>query len=144
MAISENGTKFFLSHSKQGSIYSFDFDAAANLGRRTEFARVAADVGLPDGAAFDTDGCYWCALHGAGRLRRCTPKGSLDQEVELPVSKPTMCAFGGDDLDTMYVTSAAEGVDFSEEPLAGALLRFRPGAKGIARSYTVRAARRMF
>jgi len=145
MAISEDETKFFLAHSKQGSIYSFDFHAAAaTLGARTELARVVTDVGLPDGASFDTNGCYWCALHGAGRLRRYTPKGGVDQEVELQVSKPTMCAFGDDDLDTMYVTSAAERVDLSEEPLAGALLRFHPGAKGIARSRTVRGDRRIF
>ena len=145
MAISEDGTKFFLSHSKQGSIYSFDFDAAAaNLGGRTEFARVATDVGLPDGAALDADGYYWCALHGASRLRRYTPQGDIDCEIDLPVSKPMMCAFGGDDLETMYVTSASEGVNITDEPLAGALLRFRPGVKGIARSCTVCADRRIF
>ena len=145
MAISANAEAFFLSHSNEGVIYKFDFDVTgAGLSARTEFARVPTDVGLPDGAAVDTDGCYWCALHGAGRLRRYTPKGRLDQEVELPVSKPTMCAFGGDDLDTIYVTSASEGVNIADEPFAGALLRFRPGAKGIARSCTVRADRRMF
>jgi sugar lactone lactonase YvrE len=50
-----------------------------------------------------------------------------------------MCAFAGNDLEMMYVTSAAQGIDLAEEPLAGALLRFRPGVKGIARSCTVRA-----
>jgi len=70
-----------------------------------------------------------------------TPQGDIDREIDLPVSKPTMCEFGGEDLETMYVTSASEGVNTADEPLAGALLRFRPGVKGIARSCTVRAAR---
>lgn len=141
MAISANAETFFLSHSNEEVIYKFDFDVTgAGLGARSEFARIASDIGLPDGAALDADGCYWCALHGAGRLRRYTPQGDIDREIDLPVSKPTMCAFGGDDLETMYVTSASEGVNIADEPLAGALLRFRPGVKGIARSCTVRAA----
>ncbi|HWE78689.1 MAG TPA: SMP-30/gluconolactonase/LRE family protein [Pseudolabrys sp.] len=140
MAISEDGTKFFLSHSREGGIYSFDFGpAAVNLGARTEFARIATELGLPDGAALDAEGCYWCAVHGAGRLRRYTADGDVDCDIEVPVSKPTMCAFAGNDLEMMYVTSAAQGIDLAEEPLAGALLRFRPGVKGIARSCTVRA-----
>jgi sugar lactone lactonase YvrE len=137
MAISVNGRKFFLSHSNEGAIYKFDFDVtAAGLGARSEFAWIATDIGLPDGAVLDAEGCYWCAVHGAGRLRRYTSRGDVDCDIELPVSKPTMCAFGGDDLETMYVTSASEGVNIAEEPLAGALLRFRPGVKGIARSCT--------
>jgi len=145
MAISANAESFILSHSNEGIIYKFDFDVTgAGLGARSEFARIASSIGLPDGAALDVDGYYWCALHGAGRLRRYTPQGDIDCEIDLPVSKPTMCAFGGEDLETMYVTSASEGVNIADEPLAGALLRFRPGVKGIARSYTVRADRRIF
>jgi sugar lactone lactonase YvrE len=90
---------------------------------------------LPDGAAIDVDGYYWCAIHGAGRVRRYAPDGAVDRDILLPVSKPTMCAFAGDDLETMYVTSAAEGIEVANEPLAGALLRFRPGVAGIPRSF---------
>lgn len=144
MAISEDGKQFFLSHSREGSIYRFDFDPAlGGLGARKDFAQIPTGIGLPDGAAIDREGCYWCALHGAGRLRRYTPDGNVDREVLLPVSKPTMCAFGGEDLEEMYVTSAAEGIDIAEEPLAGALLRFRPGVKGIARSCNTGAVAKM-
>lgn len=142
MALSEDGRRFFLSHSNTGRIYVFDFDPElGRLGSRELFARVPSSLGVPDGAAMDADGGYWCALHGSGRLRRYTPEGTLDREILLPVSKPTMCTFAGDDLDTLYVTSASDGMDDAQlgaEPLAGALLRLRPGLKGIARANVVK------
>jgi sugar lactone lactonase YvrE len=145
MAISEDARKFFVSHSNEGAIYVYDFDAATGaLGSRKEFARISTGFGLPDGAAIDAEGCYWCAIHGAGRLRRYTPAGTVDRDILLPVSKPTMCAFAGENLETLYVTSAAEGIDTDGEPLAGALLRFRPGVKGIIRTcHVLRKADRL-
>ena len=138
MAISRDGTQFFLAHSKEGKIFVFDFDATSGtLGAREEFAQISSSVGIPDGAAMDADGCYWCAIHGGSRVRRYTPEGRVDREIMLPVSKPTMCAFGDDDLETLYVTSAAEGLG-PDEPLAGAVLRLRPGVKGLVRHCRVR------
>ena len=142
MAISEDGKKFFLAHSYEHSIYSFGFDSkVGSLGQGELFARLPTSLGVPDGAAIDAEGFYWCAIHGGSRLYRYTPDGRVDREVLLPVSNPTMCAFGGDDLGTLYVTSASEGLDSAQreaQPLAGALLRLRPGVKGIARSNIVR------
>lgn len=142
MALSADGRRFFLAHSNVGSIYVFDFDAETGLlGSRELFAQVPAAAGLPDGPAIDAEGGYWCAMHGGGRLRRYRPDGQFDREIRLPVSQPTMCAFAGDDLDVLYVTSASDGLDTDQlrnEPLAGALLRLRPGVKGIARPYIAR------
>lgn len=142
MALSENGRRFFVSHSNAGAIYVFDFDPElGRLGSRHPFAQVPPSLGLPDGAAIDAEGGYWCAVHGGGRLRRYTTNGALDREIMLPVSKPTMCAFAGDDLDTLYVTSASDGLDDAQlhaEPLAGALLRLRPGVRGIRRCHVVK------
>jgi sugar lactone lactonase YvrE len=136
MAFTEDNKRFFLTDSYEGIIYVIDFDAAnGTLGSRNEFARIPTNFGLPDGAAIDAEGYYWCAIHGAGRIRRYAPDGAVDRDILLPVSKPTMCAFAGDDLETMYVTSASEGIEIANEPLAGALLRFRPGVSGIQRSF---------
>ena len=133
MAIGVDGTQFFMSHSNEGKIFVRDFDAlSGTLGVPMEFARISSDVGIPDGAAIDADGCYWCAIHGGGRLRRYTPGGKIDREILLPVSKPTMCAFAGERLDLLYVTSASEGIG-SNEPMAGALLRLEPGVRGLER-----------
>lgn len=142
MALSADGRRFFLSHSNTGSIYDFDFDPRRGvLGSRKLFAQVPCALGLPDGAAIDAEGGYWCAVHGGGRLRRYRPDGRLDREIMLPVSQPTMCAFGGSNLDVLYVTSASAGLDAQQmraEPLAGALLRLRPGEIGIARPHIAR------
>ncbi|MES2934069.1 MAG: SMP-30/gluconolactonase/LRE family protein [Pseudomonadota bacterium] len=80
--------------------------------------------GRPDGAAVDSEGAYWCAMFEGGRLLRLSPQGELLQEINLPVRCPTMLAFGGEDLRTLYITSAgkrpeAELVQF---PLSGRLL----------------------
>lgn len=106
MAWSGDDAHFLLSHSATGTIWSFDFEPGpGRLAHRRVFATVPEADGLPDGAAIDTDGGYWCALHGAGRLRRFHADGSVDRDIELPVSQPTMCAFAGPALDTLYVLS---------------------------------------
>ena len=139
MAWSPDGRQFFLSHSYARRIYRHDVDQAGRLVGHRLFASVDDSGGIPDGAALDTEGGYWCALHGAGRLRRFRADGSVDRDVTLPVSQPTMCAFGGADLDVLYVTSAAGGLSAEQrraEPHAGALFRFRPGEVGVPRSST--------
>nr|WP_237180431.1 SMP-30/gluconolactonase/LRE family protein [Roseomonas haemaphysalidis] len=136
IAWSPTGSHFYLAHSNDGEIWRYHYDPAnGRLNDPEIFAHVAPEVGVPDGAAVDAEGCYWCALYGSGRLRRYRPDGVLDREIALPVSQPTMCAFGGQDLGTLYVTSAAEGLDpqtLEREPHAGGLFRFRPGVKGTA------------
>ncbi len=108
----------------QGSIYRASYDPhAGTIGPAQPFARVAAAEGLPDGAAMDEEGCYWCAIHGGGVLHRYDPAGRLVGTVDLPVSQPTMCAFVGEALDEMVVTSATGQADAraaAREPLAGA------------------------
>ncbi|HEY6579481.1 MAG TPA: SMP-30/gluconolactonase/LRE family protein [Rhizomicrobium sp.] len=142
MAWSRDGRQFYLAHSEQQDVFSYAFDpASGRLGARDLFAHIAKAAGLPDGAAVDSDGGYWCALHGGSRLRRYTATGTVDRDIELPVSQPTMCAFAGDRLDILYVTSATDKLTAEQrrrEPLAGALLRLRPGEKGIVRHCIVR------
>lgn len=142
MALSRDGRRFYLSHSQRRQIFAFAFDpASSRLAERDLFAEIPAELGIPDGAAIDSDGGYWCALHGGGRLRRYTAAGVMDRDIELPVSQPTMCAFAGESLDVLYVTSASDKLTPEQrrrEPLAGALLSLRPGEKGIPRPCMVR------
>ncbi|WP_298253484.1 SMP-30/gluconolactonase/LRE family protein [Bradyrhizobium sp.] len=140
MAWSADEQRLFLSHSNAGVIHVFRFDPASGTLGPT-FAHIPAGLGLPDGAAIDAEGCYWCAVHGGARLHRYRPDGQLDREIPLPVSKPTMCAFAGNDLDSLYVTSASDGMNSDQlctEPHAGALFRLGVSVKGIARPHTVR------
>ncbi|MDQ6925280.1 MAG: SMP-30/gluconolactonase/LRE family protein, partial [Candidatus Eremiobacteraeota bacterium] len=89
-------------------VYAYDvLDADGGiLGERRTFARVETPRGGPDGAATDTDGCYWTAVYAAGKVVRFTPDGRVEREVRIPVPNVTMIAFGGADLRTAYVTSA--------------------------------------
>ena len=139
MAWSPDGSRMFLSHSNEGQIHSFHHDGG-RLGPKTLFATVSKADGLPDGAALDTEGGYWCALHGAGRLRRYHPDGTIDRDIILPVSQPTMCCFAGAGMDELYVTSATDKLtpaQLQAEPLAGTLLRLHPGKVGVPRRCTL-------
>lgn len=137
MAWSPDGHRFYLSHSYRREVFAYAFEPeTGKIGTRDLFARIPEALGLPDGAAVDSQGGYWCALHGGSRLRRYTATGAIDRDIALPVSQPTMCAFAGEALDVLYVTSAADKLTPEQrrrEPLAGALLRLLPGASGIAR-----------
>lgn len=137
LAWSPDGTRMYFAHSKQHRIYRFAFDAVTGrIDSGAIFAQIPDELGVPDGCAVDEEGCYWSAIHGGSRLVRYRPDGRLEREVKLPVSQPTMCAFGGPDLDVMYVTSAASGLGMLSklsEPHAGGLFRFRPGMRGLPR-----------
>ena len=134
MGWSPDNTTFYLSHSQEHAIYALPFaPESGTLGERRVFARTTGP-GVPDGAAVDEEGAYWCAMHGAGRLRRYAPDGELLRELELPVSQPTMCAFGGPDLRTLFIASAAQHLDaeqLEQQPHAGGLFRMDPGVRGL-------------
>ncbi len=142
MAWSPDESTFYLSHSYNRTVFTFPFDrATGTLGAQRPFAALAEGIGIPDGAAMDEDGHYWCAIHGGARLHRYRPDGTLDNVIMLPVSKPTMCAFAGPELDTMIVTSASDKLTAQQrrqEPHAGGLFCFKPGVRGIRRHHLVR------
>jgi sugar lactone lactonase YvrE len=117
-------------------VYAYDvLDAErGTLGERRTFARVETPQGGPDGAATDTDGCYWSAVYAAGKVVRFTPDGRVEREVRLPVPNVTAIAFGGTGLRTAYVTSAAKpfgAPERSGDPLAGAVFAFDAPAPGV-------------
>ena len=90
--------------------------------------------GRPDGAAVDAEGCYWSALWDGWRVVRLSPQGELLRTVDLPVQRPTMIAFGGDDLCTAFVTSAGKNLSDGErqaQPHAGGLFTFRVDVPGL-------------
>ncbi len=103
------------------------------VGARVPF--VTVDQGFPDGSAVDAEGFLWNAQWGAARIVRYAPDGRVDRIVPMPVDNASSCAFGGEDLDTLYVTTARHNLtpaDLAHQPLAGSLLAFKPGVKGLA------------
>ncbi len=90
--------------------------------------------GRPDGGSFDEDGYYWTAMFDGGRVIRIAPDGTIVAIVTLPVSRPTMIAFGGSDRRTAYVTSARVGLDqaaLEAQPHAGAIFSFQVDVAGM-------------
>lgn len=112
-------------------IYRFDFSADGEISGKTEFIRFPAEWGNPDGMTVDAEGGLWVAHWGGGCVSRFNPDGTLDRRISLPASQITNCAFGGENLDRLFVTSAAK--DKPDEPLAGALFEIDPqGVRGLA------------
>lgn len=138
MAFSPDGRTMYLSdsHPDVQTIWSFDYDTdTGEPGNRRVFVDMKPLPGRPDGAAVDEDGCYWICGNDAGLVHRFTPDGKLDRSLAVPVKKPAMCAFGGENLDTLFVTSIRPGgVDeagLADQPLAGGVFALRAGVRGI-------------
>lgn len=108
--------------------FSHDSATGELSDRRTAFDLSHLD-GLPDGLAVDAEGGVWVALWGGSAVCRCTRDG-VDLAVEVPVRQVTSCVFGGDDLDQLFLTTSAEGLD-DPEPTAGALFAASPGVQGL-------------
>ena len=83
--------------------------------------------GRPDGGSFDEAGFYWTALFDGGRVARLSPDGDVVEEVAMPITRPTMIVFGGDDRRTAYVTSAR----VNGERQSGGIFSFRVETPGV-------------
>jgi len=133
-AFSPDGRTMYLSdsHPSRRMVWAFDYDIADGVpSNRRVFADLSAEVGRPDGAAVDSEGCYWVCGNDGGYIMRFTPDGKLDRRVKVPMLKPSMCAFGGKDLDTLLVTSIVSGKPEDAE-WGGAVVMLRLGVKGLA------------
>lgn len=122
------------SHPNVQTIWRMALGADGLPGPREPFVDMKPLPGRPDGAALDEAGGYWICGNDSGLVHRFTADGTLDRSIRMPVSKPSMCAFGGPELDHLFVASIrpaqpAEGFDAT---LDGALFVTRPGERGIA------------
>ena len=128
-AWSLDATSFYFGDTIANTLYRYDYDRRLGVisGERSYFS--GFERGVPDGSAIDEDGFLWNARPGAGCIVRIAPDGRVDGTVELPVERPTTCAFGGPNLDIVYVTSAR-----SAQRLSGSLFAFQPGVRGVPAS----------
>jgi len=113
VAFSPDGRTLYHSDTPTFTVWRYAYDPATGTATdKTLFVRLEpteSDRGRPDGAAVDAEGCYWTALFEGGRIQRYAPDGRLLAEYPVPPRCPTMGAFGGSDLKTLYVTSARTG-----------------------------------
>lgn len=131
LAFAGDGRAVFQSDTPNHVIYRFDFDPATGAAtRRSVFARASdnrADPGYggrPDGAAVDAQGGYWSAQYEGGRVLRYDAAGAVVGLVRVPARRPTMVAFGGPELTTLYITTARDGAsaaELAEFPHSGGL-----------------------
>ncbi|MET7882161.1 SMP-30/gluconolactonase/LRE family protein [Streptomyces avermitilis] len=127
---SPDGRLMYFNDTPTRRIDVFDVDEGGRpVGRRT-LATVEEGAGFPDGLTVDADGCVWVALWDGGVVRRYTPSGALDRVVELPVRRPTACAFGGADLTDLYITTARTGLA-APHPMSGSVLVLPGAGKGL-------------
>ena len=83
----------------------------------------------------DADDCLWVAFWGGWCVRSLSSAGEVICKIEVPVAYPTSCAFGGDDLDQLFITSASRDLTLEDralQPQAGGLFRCNPGVRGVA------------
>jgi L-arabinonolactonase len=117
-----DGTTTLVVGDSSADYWRYDYDATTGVvGPRTCFGAVDDLDGVADGTALDDAGGLWCALFGGSQLVRFTVDG-LDETLPLDVLNPTDLAFGGPDLDVVYVTTASFGADDHPGGLDGALL----------------------
>jgi len=135
IAFSPDGGTLYFTDTRRHLCFAFDLDMddGTITGRRV-FADHAATGDRPDGACVDADGCVWMAFFAGGRIVRHRPDGRIDTTIVLPVTNPTCLCFGGDDLKTLYVTSATKFLTPGQrdaEPLAGALFAIHGAGQGL-------------
>ncbi|HEX8593167.1 MAG TPA: SMP-30/gluconolactonase/LRE family protein [Pseudomonas sp.] len=123
-----DGDVLYSADSLDGLIYRYPVRADGSLAPRSIWAAEHAR-GVPDGSAMDAEGFVWNARWDGHCLIRFAPDGSVDRLVELPVSHPTSCVFGGPDLATLYVTSASPAG--ANGPFDGAVLQADAGVRGV-------------
>ena len=136
LAFSPKGDRMYFTDSPERVVWQFDRDpdTGALSGQQLFFEFGAHEPGIPDGACVDTDGCYWIAVPRGARVERRRPDGSLDTIIRLPAERPTMCAFGGPDLDYLFITSLCKHIDPEDRvnhPEQGALYAMKTGHQGI-------------
>ncbi len=103
---------------------AFDYDLATGMpSNRRVIVTIDEDLGDPDGLTVDAEGMIWLAVWGGSCVRRYSPAGELMEELEVPAKQPSSCFFGGEDLATLYVTSARTGLD-DPGPHDGSLFSF--------------------
>jgi len=135
IAFAPDSRTFYFTDTRRHLTWAFDFDLDdGRIANRRIFADHRATGARPDGSCVDVDGCIWTAFFGGGRIMRYRPDGTVDRVIPLPVTNPTCACFGGDDLKTLYITTATiflTPAQRAAEPLAGHVLAIHGMAQGL-------------
>lgn len=133
-AICPAGRTLYHVDTMQRLIYAFDLNPNGSITNRRVFTRILVPDAYPDGPAIDAAGCLWVGLYGGWGVQRYSPQGELLDTVRMPVANCTKVAFGGEDLRSLYITTAWKGLSEqqrAQQPLAGGLFRLRVSTPGL-------------
>lgn len=136
LGFSPDGTILYHVDSPASKVTAHDFDTVKGT---ISAGRVLVEIpddpaARPDGATVDVEGCYWLAIFGAGVVKRFSPTGDLLAEYPVPVKCPTMPAFGGADMRTLFVTSAGSrrsAEEMLQYPTSGSVFAMRAPVAGV-------------
>jgi L-arabinonolactonase len=130
-----DGRTMYFADSFAGTIWAYDYDPATGIpSNRRVLNDFKGEPGIPDGSCVDAEGAVWNAEWNGRRVVRVMPDGRIDRAIEVPALKVTCCAFGGHDLDTLYITTSRlemSAEQLAAEPSSGSLYAFKPGVRGV-------------
>lgn len=105
-----DGRTLYLIDTAEGELCRFAYDPdGVSLSARQVIRRFDPADGYADGMCVDAAGCLWIAFWDGGRIERLDPEGDVLETVHLTIPRPTSCAFIGERLDTLAVTTAQGG-----------------------------------
>ena len=129
------GDVMYFADSPEKTIRAYGYDLQnGRLGDMRELLDMSAEPGIPDGSCVDEEGYVWNAEWEGRRVLRIAPDGTIDRVIDVPVWKPTCCAFGGPERDTLFITTsqlASSEEVLAREPQSGGLFAVRPGVRGV-------------
>ena len=136
IAFDPDDKRMYFGDTRGGMIHAFDFDIeAGRISNRRDFFSTADMTGMVDGATVDAEGYYWFALVRGGKVLRLDPNGRVDRVIDMPAPSPTCVTFGGDNFETLFVTTARAFLSddvLAEFPQSGDLYAIHGlGARGL-------------
>lgn len=134
LAFSPDNKTLYYSDTPRHTIFACDYNLeTGEVGEQRIFAQFPLGWGRPDGAAVDSEGNYWSALYAGGRVVQINPQGEIINTIAIPAKNPTMVAFGGPEMKTLFVTTTKAGSDEEAEqyPLSGSIFAVEVEVAGL-------------
>ena len=133
-AFSTDGKTLYHNDSEKRIVYAFDLSADGSLSNKHVFVQLTEEEGHPDGMTVDSENCLWLCHFAGSRITRYSAAGEVLQVIPMPVPNITSCTFAGENLDTLFITTARLHIaeeELGNYPLAGSLFSCKPGVKGL-------------
>lgn len=131
--VSPDGKTFHHTDTLEKTIFAYDLAEDGELSNKRVLVRFDSEGIYPDGSVVDSEGYLWTALWGGASVLRISPKGEVVARVMIPATNVTKVCFGGDDLKTLYITTARKGLSeeqLAAQPLAGGLFALQVDVAG--------------